>query len=240
MLTAHWVPGSMEAHYTWDRHAPDGRMVGQPKPGGLARSYTYHVDHTLVTDSEGREGRYHFVGSGPGRRWTAHTRADGSQIEFRYDRAGIKVATVDPLGHETLIERDDHGQVLAQTGPDGTRWAIERDALGQPVSIEGPDDQRWQITRNERGHPLEVSGPGGQSILMIYGLLAPACGVSTTPSKAKYSAPTSPMPWTHPCNGSPQWLPPLVIRTRRLGSSEKPARRAQRYPTHPVPGAVAR
>ena len=94
-------------------------------------------------------------------RWTAHTRADGSRIEFRYDRAGLKVATVDPLGHETLIERYDHGQVIAQTGPDGTRWAIERDALGQPVSIEGPDDQRWQIQRNELGHPLDVTGPEG-------------------------------------------------------------------------------
>ena len=98
---------------------------------------------------------FDMVGSGPGRRWTAHTRADGSRIVFRYDRAGLKVATVDPLGHETLIERDDHGQVIAQTGPDGTRWAIERDALGQPVSIEGPDDQRWLITRNDLGHLLE-------------------------------------------------------------------------------------
>lgn len=40
-------------------------------------------------------------------RWTAHTRADDSCIEFRYDRAGRKIATVDPLGHETLIKRDD-------------------------------------------------------------------------------------------------------------------------------------
>ena len=161
MLTAHRVPGGMEAHYSWDRHAPDGRVVGQQEAGGLARSYSYQVDHTLVTDSLGREERYHFVGSGPGRRWTAHTRADGSRIEFRYDRAGLKVATVDPLGHETLIERDEHGQVIAQTGPDGTRWAIERDPLGQPVSIEGPEDQTWQITRNEQGLPVEVTGPEG-------------------------------------------------------------------------------
>ncbi|MBZ0331985.1 hypothetical protein KZO25_16835, partial [Halomonas sp. ANAO-440] len=118
-------------------------------PGGLARSYAYHVDHTQVTDSLGREERYHFVGAGPGQRWTAHTRADGSVIEYRYDAAGRKVATIDPLGRETLIERDDHGQVIAQTAPDGTRWAIERDALGQPTRIEGPDNQRWQIKRND-------------------------------------------------------------------------------------------
>nr|WP_301011522.1 RHS repeat-associated core domain-containing protein [Halomonas sp.] len=161
ILTAHRVPGGMEAHYTWDRHAPDGRVVGQQEAGGLARSYTYHVDHTLVTDSLGREERYHFVGSGPGRRWVAHTRADGSRIEFRYDRAGRKAATVDPLGHETLIERDDHGQVIAQVTPDGQRWTVERDTLGQPIRIEGPDDQRWQIKRNERGHPVEVTGPEG-------------------------------------------------------------------------------
>ncbi|WP_316935709.1 DUF6531 domain-containing protein, partial [Halomonas sp. ANAO-440] len=149
MLTVHRVPGGLEAHYTWDRHAPDGRVVGQQEAGGLARSYAYHVDHTQVTDSLGREERYHFVGAGPGQRWTAHTRADGSVIEYRYDAAGRKVATIDPLGRETLIERDDHGQVIAQTAPDGTRWAIERDALGQPTRIEGPDNQRWQIKRND-------------------------------------------------------------------------------------------
>ena len=81
----------------------------------------------------------------PGRRWTAHTRADGSRIEFRYDRAGLKVATVDPLGHETLIERDDHGQVIAQTGPDGTRWAIERDALGQPLVTQYDYDEAGRL-----------------------------------------------------------------------------------------------
>ncbi|MGP9631252.1 MULTISPECIES: hypothetical protein [unclassified Halomonas] len=64
MLIAHRVLGGMEAHYSWDRRAPDGRMVGQQEAGGLARRYTYHVDHTQVTDSLGREERYHFVGSG--------------------------------------------------------------------------------------------------------------------------------------------------------------------------------
>ena len=32
---------------------------------------------------------------------------------------------------------------------------------------------------------------------------------------------------------------PLARRTRRLGSGEKPTRRAQRHPTDPVPGAGA-
>ena len=161
MLTAHRVPGGMEAHYTWDRHAPDGRVVGQQEAGGLARRYTYHVDHTQVTDSLGREELYHFVGSGPGQRWTAHTRADGSRIEFRYDRAGRKVATLDPLGRETQIERDENGQVIGQITPDGQRWTLKRDAMGDTTSVEGPEHQRWQITRNERGQPLEVTGPEG-------------------------------------------------------------------------------
>nr|WP_264477828.1 RHS repeat-associated core domain-containing protein [Halomonas malpeensis] len=161
LLTAHRVPGGMEAHYTWDRHAPDGRVVGQQEAGGLARRYEYHIDHTQVTDSLGREERYHFVGSGPGKRWTAHTRADGSRIEFRYDRAGHKIATVDPLGRETLIERDDSGQVIGQTTPDGQRWAIERNALGNTVRMEGPENQRWQIARDERGQPVDITAPEG-------------------------------------------------------------------------------
>ncbi len=161
MLTAHRVPGGMEAHYTWDRHAPDGRVIGQQEAGGLARRFEYHVDHTQVTDHLGREERYHFVGSGPGKRWTAHTRADGSRIEFRYDRVGQKIATADPLGRENRIERNESGQVIGQVTPDGQRWSIERDALGDTVSIEGPESQHWQITRNERGQPVEVTGPTG-------------------------------------------------------------------------------
>ena len=35
MLIAHRVPGGMEARYTWDRHAPDGRVVGQQEVAAL-------------------------------------------------------------------------------------------------------------------------------------------------------------------------------------------------------------
>ncbi|WP_447894308.1 RHS repeat-associated core domain-containing protein [Vreelandella sp. GE22] len=97
----------------------------------------------------------------PDKHWTAHTRADGSRIEFRHDRAGRKIATVDPLGRETHIERHENGLVIGHVTPDGQRWDIERDALGDTVSIEGPESQHWQITRNERGQPVEVTGPTG-------------------------------------------------------------------------------
>lgn len=68
-----------------------------------------------------------------------HTRAEGLVVDYHYNAAGRKVATIDPLGH----------------------W---RHALGQPVSIEGPENQRWQITRNYLGHPLDVTGPEGNTI----------------------------------------------------------------------------
>ncbi len=161
ILIAHRVPGSQETRYTWDHHAPTGRVIEQQETGSLTRIYHYQEDHTKVTDSLGREERYYFTGIGPGLRWVGHVRADGSRIEFRYDRAGRKIATIDPLGRETLIERDDHGQVIGQTLPDGTRWAIERDALGLPVRIAGPDDQHWQIKRDARGNPLTITGPEG-------------------------------------------------------------------------------
>ncbi|WP_230478370.1 RHS repeat-associated core domain-containing protein [Vreelandella hamiltonii] len=161
ILVAHRVPGSQETRYTWDHHAPTGRVIEQQEAGGLTRTYHYEDDHTRVTDSLGREERYYFTGTGPGLRWVGHVRADGSRIEFRYDRAGRKIATIDPLGRETLIARDDHGQVIGQTLPDGTHWAIERDALGLPVRLDGPDDQHWQIERDARGNPLSITGPDG-------------------------------------------------------------------------------
>ena len=71
------------------------------------------------------------------------------------------MATLDPLGRETQIERDENGQVIGQITPDGQRWTLKRDAMGDTTSVEGPEHQRWQITRNERGQPLEVTGPEG-------------------------------------------------------------------------------
>ncbi|WP_318153446.1 RHS repeat-associated core domain-containing protein [Halomonas sp. ML-15] len=161
ILTAHRVPGGLEARYTWDRHTPQGRVIAQAESGGLARTYAYHPDHTLVTDSLGREERYHFSGTGPGQRWTAHTRADGSRIEFRYDEAGQRIASVDPLGRETALERDDAGQIIAQVAPDGARWTITRDALGQPTALAGPESLRWQLERDARGNLTRVIGPDG-------------------------------------------------------------------------------
>ncbi len=161
MLTAHRVPGGIEARYTWDRHVPEGRVIAQEESGGLTRTYAYHPDHTLVTDSLGREERYHFSGSGPGQRWTAHTRADGSVIQYRYDHAGQRIATIDPLGRETALERDESGQVIAQIGPDGSRWAITRDAQGQPIAVSGPENHRWQFERDVRGNLIRVTGPEG-------------------------------------------------------------------------------
>ncbi|WP_155833450.1 RHS repeat domain-containing protein [Halomonas sp. BC04] len=161
MLTAHRVPGGMEARYTWDRLAPEGRVIAQEETGGQARTYAYHPDHTQVTDSLGREERYHFTGTGPGQRWTAHTRADGSVIQYRYDEAGQRISTVDPLGRETVLERDEDGQVIAQVAPDGARWAITRDALGQPTVLAGPENLSWQLERDERGNLTRVTGPEG-------------------------------------------------------------------------------
>ncbi|WP_240549183.1 RHS repeat-associated core domain-containing protein [Billgrantia antri] len=161
ILTAHRVPGGIEARYTWDRHAPEGRVIAQEESGGLKRTYAYHPDHTLVTDSLGREERYHFSGTGPGQRWTAHTRADGSVMQYRYDHAGQRIATVDPLGRETALERDESGQVIAQIGPDGSRWEITRDAQGQPIAVAGPENHRWQLERDARGNLIRVTGPEG-------------------------------------------------------------------------------
>ncbi|WP_340163093.1 DUF6531 domain-containing protein, partial [Vreelandella olivaria] len=164
LLIAHRIPGGAETRYTWDHHAPTGRVIQQQDSGGLARTYHYHEDHTQVVDSLGREERYYFTGSGPGLRWIGQVRADGSRIEYRYDRAGRLCATVDPLDRETRLERDDHGQVIAQVAPDGTRWAIERDA-GLPVTLDGPEGQRWQIQRNDLGHPVQITGPAGTTYI---------------------------------------------------------------------------
>ena len=110
MLTVHRIPCGMEAHYTWDRHAPDGRVVGQQEAGGLARSYTSRVDHTQVIDSLGREERYHFVGSGP----------DGTRWAIERDALGQPVRIEGPDDQRWQITRNERGHPREVTGPEGT------------------------------------------------------------------------------------------------------------------------
>ncbi|ODC04425.1 hypothetical protein BFW38_13670 [Terasakiispira papahanaumokuakeensis] len=161
ILVAHRVPGGVAMRYEWDQYTPEGRVTAQHEAQGLSRHFQYLAHQTLVTDSLGREERYHFAGEGVGQRWVAHTRADGSQLRFHYDRAGRRIATVDPLGRETRLERDEKGQLIAQVMPGGERWTIERNAQGLPVGMTGPEQTRWTIQRNERGNPVSVTGPNG-------------------------------------------------------------------------------
>ncbi|KPQ23338.1 hypothetical protein [Halomonas sp. HL-93] len=153
MLTAHRVPGGMEAHYTWDRHAPDGPVVGQQEAGGLSRSYTYHVDHTLVTDSLGREERYHFVGSSTGLRFSL---TDHDTDSLNRDWQAIEV---NHIGEQPQALEEDG---ITQGDANGmTRYH------NQVMRIHG--DAHWRATPNPKprvdGPQVAfVVGPEGEEI----------------------------------------------------------------------------
>lgn len=168
-MVAHAQPGGIEVRYEWDRPGPDGRVQRQIETGGLTRHYAYHGGHTVVSDSLGRTETYHFEGEGPDTRWSAHTRADASRIEYRHDGFGRRIASVDPLGRITRTALDSEGRPIGHTLPDGSRWRYQLDETGEPTRIDGPEQQSWRIERDARGNPVSVTAPDGGITRHAYG-----------------------------------------------------------------------
>lgn len=165
-MVAHAQPGGIEVRYEWDA---SGKVIRQIEAGGLTRDYTYAPGHTTVTDSLGRSEIYHFEGEGPDTRWTAHTRADGSRIEYQYDGFGRRIASIDALGRITRSPLDGEGRPIGHTLPDGSRWRYQLDEAGEPIRIDAPEQQSWTIARDARANPITVTAPDGGITTYAYG-----------------------------------------------------------------------
>lgn len=162
IMVAHGEPGGQEIRYTWDIHAPEGRVIQQSEAGSLIREFRYYADVTDVVDNLGRVQRYEFSGDAGKRRWTALVRADGSRTEFEYDLFGRLVLTRDPLKRETRRRLDGQGRLLEELSPGKHRYCKTLDEVtGQLKALIDPMGRQWTFERDERDNMLCVSSPSG-------------------------------------------------------------------------------
>ena len=185
----------------------EGDLVEARDALGDPLRYSYDDQHRLVeeTDRLGLTFYFGYEGSGIESR-CVHTWGDGGLLErhLAYDveaqtttvtdsRGGVAVhewnalglvtRTVDPLGHETRFEYDDHAHLLAITDPLGGTTRFEYDALGRVVAETNEvgatkrvlyDDERtqtfideaggaWVSRRDARGALLEEVDPIGHA-----------------------------------------------------------------------------
>ena len=154
-----------------------GRLTGVVNASGLPLVFDYD-EHDRITrwvDRNGFEYRYTYRadgrvvrGSGTGgyldvaldydldARITTVTDALGHATVHYWNARQQTVKTIDPLGHEQLIEKDRFGRVTQRTDQSGQVTRIERDDFGDPVRITRPDGTGLAISYTEHHQPAEV------------------------------------------------------------------------------------
>ncbi|QEW05727.1 RHS repeat-associated core domain-containing protein [Nitrincola iocasae] len=152
ILTGYTQPGRRTMHYEWTEHTPQGKVLKQIEEDGLTRTYDYQDTFTRVTDNLGREERYAFTGSGPNLRWSAHHRADGSEIHYSYNKQGQRLSEIDPLGGVTSYQRDGYGQLIYVSLPDKQHYRYQRDANGRLTQTQAPDGATHQFQYDDQGN----------------------------------------------------------------------------------------
>ncbi len=178
LMAGHGQPGGIAGRYRWAHATHAGavpgpgrsaRVVEQAEADGLTRHYTSRDDHTQVRDSLGRVEAYHFKGTGGLKRWTGHTRADGSQLAFVYDGFGRLISSTDGLGRRTDTRLDAEGRTVGSAGPDGSTWRMTlEEHSGLPLELEDPEGRITTITRDARGNAVRVRTPDGQDMRYCY------------------------------------------------------------------------
>ena len=149
-LVFHRDRGGPEHHYVYENDDAGARVVEQRNQDGLNYRFDYldAENSVVVSDSLGRRDRYRFRGAGGLKRLVEHTRADGTTVGYRYDRAGRLAAETDPLGRTRQTHWDDEGRVVGMSNADGTRSELVWD--------------------RERGLLLETRSPGGATLRLRY------------------------------------------------------------------------
>jgi RHS repeat-associated protein len=120
--------------YAYDNHL----LVREQRPAGLAFQFVWD-DAALgpaarCIESWGDGDLYRVrLDYDAEAQLTVATRGNGGVWHYRYDRQGLVVETVDPLGLRTERQFDDHCKLLRETRPDGAVTAFFYDSLGRIV-----------------------------------------------------------------------------------------------------------
>ncbi|MDR3435273.1 RHS repeat-associated core domain-containing protein [Telmatospirillum sp.] len=120
--------------YRYDRHL----LTRETRPGGLVFHFVWN-DPALgpaarCVESWGDGDLYRVrLAYDPEAQVTVATRGDGGVWRYRYDRQGLVVETIDPLGQTTERQFDDHCKLLRETAADGAVSAFGYDGLGRLI-----------------------------------------------------------------------------------------------------------
>ncbi|MFG3252143.1 putative T7SS-secreted protein [Streptomyces sp. NPDC048172] len=132
---------------------------------------------------------YDGVDEATGHRVTTLTSAAGESTRTLFNDRGQMVGEIDPLGHRTKTERDDHNRPLTHTDalgrvtrytydetgrlatlvrPDGTGISLVRDEMGNPVATTAADGTVWREEWDEYGNRTTVTDPAGHTTHYSY------------------------------------------------------------------------
>ncbi|MFF8776907.1 DUF6531 domain-containing protein [Streptomyces sp. NPDC015140] len=157
--------------YVYDDH---GRCVSQTGEAG-------HVAGTFTYDEE--------ISAWPGCRVTSYTTTDHAVTRFVVNDDSQVIAEIDPLGHCTRAEYDEHHHLLSRTDalghttryengtvgrptrvslPDGGMVNVEYNALHLPIRVDLPDGTRWRHVYDERGNRVSSIAPDGARTRFAY------------------------------------------------------------------------
>ncbi len=182
-------PDGSAIHYDYD---PEGRLASVTDRTGNTTGFRYdNPDHphylTEILDPRGvRALRNEYDDDG---RLVRQIDAHGNAIAFEhalsdrfqritdrlghttihdYDERGNITRTIDPLGHVTSYTYDERGNQLTETGPLGHTTTFTYDTRGNLLTETGPDGNTTSFTYDPNGNPLSVTDALGNTTSFAY------------------------------------------------------------------------
>ncbi|SDO37670.1 RHS repeat-associated core domain-containing protein [Streptomyces sp. cf386] len=161
-------------------------------PGDTVRVMAYSYDSgngdlAEVLNSSGQPLRFSYDAEG---RITSWTNRNGSSYQYVHDRSGRVVQTIGPegylsgtfaydsanhttrwtdaLGHVTLYQLNDRGQIIAETDPLGHTTRQDLNARGQALTRTDPLGRTTEYAWDDQGNLIAVQRPDGSRTAMRY------------------------------------------------------------------------
>ncbi|MFE6615553.1 DUF6531 domain-containing protein [Amycolatopsis sp. NPDC057786] len=166
-----------------------GRLTEVINPSGLPTRFDYDAEGRIVGWTDRNDKWYRYVYDGAGRcvrtegsggflsstleydtenRTTYFTDSLGHRSVFQMNEAGQVVREVDPLGATIVSEWDGFDRLLRRTDQLGRTSRFDYDAAGNPVTVTRPDGSRTRFEYNELGLPVTVVQPDGAVVRREY------------------------------------------------------------------------
>jgi RHS repeat-associated protein len=149
--------------YSYDAQAQLTGITPPAPLGEISLEYDVLSRVSAITDGNERRTTYTYDELD---RLTGVTHADGTQVDYVYDRDGNLVSQTDEQGTTSMVY-DARNQLIERTTPDGLTVVYGYDAAGNLTSIT---DRGGQVAYgyNAVNLPVEVIDRDGQTITMTY------------------------------------------------------------------------